>query len=623
MKNQTVIMLTIIVIFSMLSISSEAEHYYCRLGIKPLIECDSIVTVKFDPNIPGMDYEEFAFQVECLDESYPVEAGDRNFWIYHINSAFTVDSALEMLGSIPEVLLAFPAFKDSGGGVYKLSDLFVISFIDTVSQGTIDSLYAYYGIDQIEGPLEITGSRRVIITSQSPGNPLEIANLFYESGLVKYSQPAMIAPELHGIEPNDPLLIHQYFLDNGMYPEIDIDVKRAWEITAGANNVVVAVIDAGCIRHHEDFDSTRILWDWGWDYYDHDTIVDHIRIPVEDDDPSPGYEIGHGVACQGIISAKINNTLGIAGIASGCKIIPIKIFNYYGWGSSDPTIPEKAINRALGYFRFYKYVPLVISCSWGYRPGIYYDNIADIIDEAASLGVPIVFSSGNYGEVYYIGQSISFTAALETSIGVGAIDRDGDHWLYSGSGPGINAVAPSGDASIIYGDMYTTDQEGYAGYNPIERTCDSTSMDYICFFGGTSGACPEVAGILALVRSRRPDIKSFDTLRAIIDSSAIDGIGDYYDTPGWDPCYGNGLASAFRALAAVSRGDANNDGQVNMLDVNYIIAYLYQQGPAPVPDVIIADAKCDRAVNILDAIYIINYLYKGGPAPQICFEYDY
>jgi hypothetical protein len=64
------VLLTLIAVFLALLTSSETERYYCRLGMKPLIECDSIVTVKFDPNIPGIRCEDFAFRIECLDENY-------------------------------------------------------------------------------------------------------------------------------------------------------------------------------------------------------------------------------------------------------------------------------------------------------------------------------------------------------------------------------------------------------------------------------------------------------------------------------------------------------------------------------------------------------------------------
>ena len=41
----------------------------------------------------------------------------------------------------------------------------------------------------------------------------------------------------------------------------------------------------------------------------------------------------------------------------------------------------------------------------------------------------------------------------------------------------------------------------------------------------------------------------------------------------------------------------------------------------PEPDILMADADGDAAVNLMDVLYIINYVYKGGPAPPISFEY--
>jgi hypothetical protein len=107
----------------------------------------------------------------------------------------------------------------------------------------------------------------------------------------------------------------------------------------------------------------------------------------------------------------------------------------------------------------------------------------------------------------------------------------------------------------------------------------------------------------------------------IIDSSAVDQIGDAYDKIGWDSTYGYGLASAFRALLAVSRGDPNNDHTINMSDITYLINFLYKGGPIPVPDRLMGDAFCDGILNIHDIQYLINYLYKAGPAPIICFKY--
>ena len=61
-------------------------------------------------------------------------------------------------------------------------------------------------------------------------------------------------------------------------------------------------------------------------------------------------------------------------------------------------------------------------------------------------------------------------------------------------------------------------------------------------------------------------------------------------------------------------GDANNDGIVNILDITFIINFLYKSGaPPPVPALADPDNSC--ATDALDITYLINFLYKGGPAP--------
>ena len=61
-------------------------------------------------------------------------------------------------------------------------------------------------------------------------------------------------------------------------------------------------------------------------------------------------------------------------------------------------------------------------------------------------------------------------------------------------------------------------------------------------------------------------------------------------------------------------GDANDDGIVNILDITYLISFLYKGGPAP-PCLNEGDPKGDCNINILDITYLISFLYKGGPAP--------
>jgi C1A family cysteine protease len=62
-------------------------------------------------------------------------------------------------------------------------------------------------------------------------------------------------------------------------------------------------------------------------------------------------------------------------------------------------------------------------------------------------------------------------------------------------------------------------------------------------------------------------------------------------------------------------GDANRDDVINILDITYLINYVYLGGPAPDP-LEMSNVNGDGAVNLLDITYLISYLYKGGPAPN-------
>jgi hypothetical protein len=62
-------------------------------------------------------------------------------------------------------------------------------------------------------------------------------------------------------------------------------------------------------------------------------------------------------------------------------------------------------------------------------------------------------------------------------------------------------------------------------------------------------------------------------------------------------------------------GDPNCDLMLNILDVVYLINYLYKMGPGPSPPEA-ADVNEDTLLNILDVVHLINFLYKNGPVPD-------
>lgn len=61
-------------------------------------------------------------------------------------------------------------------------------------------------------------------------------------------------------------------------------------------------------------------------------------------------------------------------------------------------------------------------------------------------------------------------------------------------------------------------------------------------------------------------------------------------------------------------GDANGDGNVNIVDASFVVNYIFFGGTAPNP-VAAGDANNDGSTNIVDASYVVNYIFFGGPAP--------
>jgi Zinc carboxypeptidase/Immune inhibitor A peptidase M6 len=62
-------------------------------------------------------------------------------------------------------------------------------------------------------------------------------------------------------------------------------------------------------------------------------------------------------------------------------------------------------------------------------------------------------------------------------------------------------------------------------------------------------------------------------------------------------------------------GDANHSGGINVVDITYLVRYLFTSGPAPVP-LLSGDCNCGGTVNVADVTMLVKYLFAGGPAPS-------
>jgi hypothetical protein len=99
----------LLVIMTIINLSASAEYYYCRSGQKPLMICDSLIFIKFNPLVPIPAYDIFAESVAGIDETYTSYPAYRKFIVFHVDDGYNMDSLCGNLYQRPEVLFAFPA----------------------------------------------------------------------------------------------------------------------------------------------------------------------------------------------------------------------------------------------------------------------------------------------------------------------------------------------------------------------------------------------------------------------------------------------------------------------------------------------------------------------------------
>lgn len=381
----------------------------------------------------------------------------------------------------------------------------------------------------------------------SAGNSQEMAKYFSETKLFRYASANMMF-SLEDCSPNDQLYTRQWSIENNgtqvqFYgtPDADMDVDSAWTITAGDSTIKIAVLDSGVDTTHTDLAGNLLP---GFDATD--TTANNSK-----GFPNTNYpEDGHGTACAGIIAAVADNTVGVAGVAHKCKIIPVKMFYYINiTGTPLPYSTNQwgldAINWAWQTAN-----ADVMSNSWGIPDSLMsllqIDTVSsnDAINNAVTngrngLGVPLLFSAGNSPDTFCL-----WPARTPATIAVAATtmcdelktsnDCSPENWA-SNHGTGLDISAPGVKIA-------TTDITGNSGFS---------SGDYYLSFNGTSAACPNAAGVMALILSANKNLTAQQARESI--SYSCDKAGGYFyniNAPYglWSKELGYGRVNAYRAL---------------------------------------------------------------------------
>lgn len=266
-----------------------------------------------------------------------------------------------------------------------------------------------------------------------------------------------------------------------------IETVQGWGIGKGSEEIKVAVVDTGVDLGHPDL-KDRLLAGFN--------ITTQGKTPPKDD-------VGHGTHVAGVISALVNNGEGVAGMTWYNPILPVKVLDSSGSGSTYAVAQgiiwaadngAKVINMSLGNYADAQF-------------------LHDAIKYAYDKDIVLIAASGNDNT-----ERPGYPAAYQEVFAVAATDSKKNKATFSNYGDYIDVAAPGVSIPSTYPDNQ------YAALS------------------GTSMASPHVAALAALIRSANPLLKNTEVMD-IMRRSAED-IGEQ----GKDKYFGYGLIDVVKAL---------------------------------------------------------------------------
>ena len=282
--------------------------------------------------------------------------------------------------------------------------------------------------------------------------------------------------------PNDPLYSSQW-------GHKKINMESAWDTQQGVASVLVAVVDTGIDYNHPDIAPNYQAGGWNWIMGTND--------PMDDN--------GHGTFVSGIIAARINNGLGIAGIAN-VRVLAEKSLDMTGSGTLSLAAEALVHAADLG--------AKIINNSYG----TYANSILlhDAIAYAYSRGALLIAAAGNDNTDVPM-----FPASYPEVVSVAATDQNDHKAPFSNYGPYIELSAP--------GVQILSTQLG-------------GSYQYL---GGTSASSAYVSGVAALTLSQFSSLTR-DQLRSRLRESTVNIGPSIY--------FGNGRIDASKAVGPFAVG---------------------------------------------------------------------
>lgn len=373
----------------------------------------------------------------------------------------------------------------------------------------------------------------------------DVVNLFKNLKLFEVVEPVYKKELLNNastkninFSPNDLRFNDQWNLENkgqaGGKIGADINITNAWDIETGKPNVLVALLDQGVQLNHPDL-AQNMLANKSFNFTNNSNII------------IPGH---HGTHTAGSIAAVNNNGLGISGIAggngnvnSGVRLMSMQVYGNGVSGGHAEAFIYASDNGAC-----------IASNSWAYvEPNVYELSIMDAIDYfiengggTALQGGLVIFAAGNTSRPARL-----FPSAYDKVICVSASNNRDEKADYSTFGSWVDITAPGGAFENAFGG--------------VTRILSTSINDEYRFEHGTSMACPQVAGVAALIASKLSGKASASDIRETLLSTTDD---IYAINPAFVGQLGTGRLNSFRALQKAEELLSNSIKPVSLFNVN-------------------------------------------------------
>jgi subtilisin family serine protease len=443
------------------------------------------------------------------------------------SGAEAMDEQIERILANPNVQFSSPVFTTSNGEWVTPSQKILVRLVDTLAIDAASIFEELAPNSQIEQS-RFAGMAGAFVLQSSARNGFVVlaeANRLAVDSRIDWAEPDMTFSAKGALVPNDALYPDLWGMNNtgqfGENPGEDMRCEQAWDITLGDTSVRILMLETGVELTHPDLNVIP-----GFDF-----------TPGVPGDGGPVLQCdNHGTMMAGCITAKINNSIGVVGVAPRCVILPARI---------GISLGPPCDNSWTGNLSW-----TASALSWGLSQGARVSDNPNVYGQP-DPSIAAAYATTKAGGMVHFAPAgdgsrgvVEYPAVYSTVNAVSGLAPSGALATISSFGTGLDLSAPGQT-------IESTDRAGFEGY---------VSGNYT-FMNGTSLSCSYAAAVAALIISRNPTATPNLVERRMYCTARDLGV------PGYDTVYGYGCVDAYAAVATlITDGDGDGDGLEDMCD---------------------------------------------------------